>query len=652
MSPRLLESIFWALPPDSEHSSNTRAAAWTALKELDCNCWASPVDWYLGLIRYLRDGSHRPCVVKLSHAWSLPELFERPEPHEHEHEYVEIHAHFRGSVPYLVLWKGWLKNARWRAQLRTIKFEDGHWYKTGAQLLEEATEIRARFPRWISEPEEYFVFRLTTLPSRLRRARKLAARYLAICTTLRRRLLHQRLKAGLVEFDSKYRLYSHVQKIPAVSERQQVRRMIVAVLRRFEEEGATTVELRPTLEHTRRDLNVKLGSVVDGYFEYLDEACSDRTRKPARFGLVPSLVKQEAVPRAPDLHRDHWSRQQAVWCRQMDLLLATLRDTPVLRYFVVGIDVAGQELGCPPRVLAAPIQRVHEYNAAHGVADVAPGRTMPDPRILCAHQAQIRNESCLPARLGVTVHLGEDFVDPLTGLRHIAEGIESLGLRAGDRLGHGLVLALDERRLEAMLQRRAGTPGVRQLDNGQYEVYKPRGEHLLDLAWVARRTSDHTLRAIAGARLSETAAAMFGVPAGPHRLASVLDTRPDVLLDVPAARYADPSCVSPHDCVWVPLDSLWRKLFEQLRRQLVQLIALRELVVESCPTSNRVVANLEEPPIVALLEQPGLQVAIATDDPAVFGSWPAQELELVKRHVGEAGVQRLLRVNAGASFVH
>src|SRR5690606_13027362 len=129
-----------------------------------------------------------------------------------------------------------------------IKFEDGHWYKTGAQLLEEATEIRARFPRWISEPEEYFVFRLTTLPSRLRRARKLAARYLAICTTLRRRLLHQRLKAGLVEFDSKYRLYSHVQKIPAVSERQQVRRMIVAVLRRFEEEGATTVELRPTLE--------------------------------------------------------------------------------------------------------------------------------------------------------------------------------------------------------------------------------------------------------------------------------------------------------------------------------------------------------------------------------------------------------------------
>ncbi|MGK4007813.1 hypothetical protein WMF31_34675 [Sorangium sp. So ce1036] len=99
---------------------------------------------------------------------------------------------------------------------------------------------------------------------------------------------------------------------------------------------------------------------------------------------------------------------------------------------------------------------------------------------------------------------------------------------------------------------------------------------------------------------------MLGVPADAERLAAMLATTPDVMMDVPAARYSGSDRVSVRDRVWVPTDALWWNLFDRFRRQLLRSIALRRLVVESCPSSNCVVANLREPPIIALLKQTGL----------------------------------------------
>ena len=72
-----------------------------------------------------------------------------------------------------------------------------------------------------------------------------------------------------------------------------------------------------------------------------------------------------------------------------------------------------------------------------------------------------------PAPLRTTVHAGEDFSHLLTGLRHVDEAAETLGLREGDRIGHGLALGVDPANWAATVGR----------------VAMPREDRLLDLAW-------------------------------------------------------------------------------------------------------------------------------------------------------------------------
>ena len=74
----------------------------------------------------------------------------------------------------------------------------------------------------------------------------------------------------------------------------------------------------------------------------------------------------------------------------------------------------------------------------------------------------------------------------------------------------------------------------------------------------------------------------------------------------------------------------------------------RRIVVESCPTSNLVVANLDQPPLLTLLETADLRVALATDDPGFLGVFPRAELRHVVRQEYR---ERLLATAAQASFV-
>ena len=47
------------------------------------------------------------------------------------------------------------------------------------------------------------------------------------------------------------------------------------------------------------------------------------------------------------------------------------------------------------------------------------------------------------ALLGITYHVGEDFRHPISGLRHMDEAMDWLGLHPGDRIGHGLAMSID-----------------------------------------------------------------------------------------------------------------------------------------------------------------------------------------------------------------
>lgn len=87
---------------------------------------------------------------------------------------------------------------------------------------------------------------------------------------------------------------------------------------------------------------------------------------------------------------------------------------------VLGIDAANDEIACRPEVFAQAF------------------------RYLRDHTAFDENGNNLQ-RLGVTYHVGEDFLDVVDGLRAIDEAILYLNMRSGDRIGHALALGIDVR---------------------------------------------------------------------------------------------------------------------------------------------------------------------------------------------------------------
>ena len=119
---------------------------------------------------------------------------------------------------------------------------------------------------------------------------------------------------------------------------------------------------------------------------------------------------------------DYVSRIRRQSVRFLDALHSLLQDISGLSEFVVGLDAASEELYAAPWVYA-PV-----YRAARNRMNTYP--------LQLSNGAPMQN-------LGLTYHVGEDYHHVLSGLRHIDEVLTYFGYKAGDRIGHGLVLQLD-----------------------------------------------------------------------------------------------------------------------------------------------------------------------------------------------------------------
>lgn len=107
-----------------------------------------------------------------------------------------------------------------------------------------------------------------------------------------------------------------------------------------------------------------------------------------------------------------------------------------LEKIMIGIDAAGNENNCEPCVFA-PIYRMVK-NPYHEVIEET-----DDPDL----QAMYRRYQIFPIKdLGLTYHVGEVFSTIVSGLRHIDEVMTYFGYIEGDRIGHGLALAIDIKR--------------------------------------------------------------------------------------------------------------------------------------------------------------------------------------------------------------
>lgn len=99
---------------------------------------------------------------------------------------------------------------------------------------------------------------------------------------------------------------------------------------------------------------------------------------------------------------------------------------------VRGIDAASFELGCRPETFATEFRYLRGFIPYYD-------------RDVVKYQTRL-----LRPRIGITYHVGEDFLDIADGLRAVDETIRFLEYKRGDRIGHGLVLGVNPVEFYAM----------------------------------------------------------------------------------------------------------------------------------------------------------------------------------------------------------
>lgn len=103
-------------------------------------------------------------------------------------------------------------------------------------------------------------------------------------------------------------------------------------------------------------------------------------------------------------------------------ILNLLNKIPEIGNYIVGIDAASGENDSEPHVFKEIFE---EFRKPKNMFDNS------------------YNQTQLSHSLGFTYHVGEDFRDIISGLRHIDEVVEHYEFLPGDRIGHGIVLGID-----------------------------------------------------------------------------------------------------------------------------------------------------------------------------------------------------------------
>jgi len=127
-----------------------------------------------------------------------------------------------------------------------------------------------------------------------------------------------------------------------------------------------------------------------------------------------------------------------------------------LTRYISGVDATSREHTTPPEVFA-PV-----FNYIRGSIEIS--------RISFENKINIENYQALPKHFQFTFHVGEDFRDILTGMRHVVEAVVFLGLKKGDRIGHALALGLQHKQW-ARKKRRIFTSKEEQFDNAVFAYF-------------------------------------------------------------------------------------------------------------------------------------------------------------------------------------
>ncbi|MCT4584201.1 MAG: hypothetical protein N4A54_04670 [Peptostreptococcaceae bacterium] len=119
-------------------------------------------------------------------------------------------------------------------------------------------------------------------------------------------------------------------------------------------------------------------------------------------------------------HSDYFEKKEG-FKRAAEAINKIRYEIPNLDHYLVGIDAASRELDTDPYYFK------EAYNILRSYDNISLMDDYYNPR----------------KTIGFTYHVGEEFRDIISGLRHVDEVVEKLEFKSGDRLGHAVVLGVD-----------------------------------------------------------------------------------------------------------------------------------------------------------------------------------------------------------------
>lgn len=158
----------------------------------------------------------------------------------------------------------------------------------------------------------------------------------------------------------------------------------------------------------------------DKYIRQMDEWIDYKREYRDRFFYTIHFIKNEDDIQDYKYITCRHSRKRREYIKQAFALVEFRERYPDAAIRVRGIDAANMEIGCGPEVFA----QVFRYLADHRIV------------------SEEKSKNKIP-QLKRTYHVGEDFLDLVSGLRAIDEALTFLGLKCGDRLGHAMALGID-----------------------------------------------------------------------------------------------------------------------------------------------------------------------------------------------------------------
>ena len=205
---------------------------------------------------------------------------------------------------------------------------------------------------------------------------------------------------------------------------------------------------KDALELNIKEIDFNDHAIGDPIFKTYENNAPWAYRYIYHFIKEPDNTKEEylgVIPRHYELRDKVKEQAEGIW----ELRNSLQKNNQGVFYAdrIVGIDAANSEILCRPEVFAQAF------------------------RFLRRHQITKKRDHC-PADLGITYHVGEDFMDIVDGLRAVDEAIRFLQLQKGDRIGHGLVLGVDVKEYYQVRNYSIAMSLQMQMDNAAWLWYK------------------------------------------------------------------------------------------------------------------------------------------------------------------------------------